>query len=78
MTYLEGQFEIEKAYVAYFQARIQSGAYKARVGHAWRGLSTEQTPLTLDEILDDELETMHRHIDRMNELLEAMLPEFEP
>jgi hypothetical protein len=69
MTYLEGQFEIEKAYVAYFGARITSGGYKQRVGNVWMG---DGRVLTEEEILEDELQTMRSHIKIMGDLLNKM------
>jgi len=70
VEYLDGQMEVTKGYIAYFHARIVSGAYKERVGHVFHGTLGEN-PFTEEEVLQDEIETMHRHIKRLKELIDA-------
>lgn len=61
---LQSQFAVRQAYVTYFDARIRSGVYKKRkVQHGIDG-----PYYTEEELLEDELRTMHRHIQLMNEL----------
>ena len=65
--YLDGQFQRAQAYVLYFHARIVSGAYKLRLGKVFHGLSN--CAMTEEELLQDELDTMNRHIQHMTEIM---------
>lgn len=60
------------AYVVYFNARIQSGAYKTR--QVFKG-GHNGPQLTEQELLEDELKTMLTHINRMNEAIDEMCKE---
>lgn len=71
MEICKAQIAVEQAYVAYFQARIQSGSYKTRVVMKG-GYGDDKERMTKDELLDDELATMLRHIHRMNEIIDVM------
>jgi hypothetical protein len=44
----------------YYAKRIETGSYKERIG---KSLNFDKTPRTEQEILQDEVETMYRHID---------------
>ena len=48
----------------YYKARVDNGVYKLRVGHAFHGGLPENggVAFTEQELLADELATMHRHI----------------
>ena len=68
----KAQLMVEAAYVQYFQARIVSGVYKTReVYHGGYG-DPNRVRLSEQELLEDELNTMHAHIRRMNEIIEVM------
>lgn len=76
---LKGQMAVEQAYITYFQVRIQSGVYKTRIRHKTseasmiNGVWTFTGPLCSEqELLEDEINTMHRHIKRMNDLVDAI------
>lgn len=76
---LKAQIAVEQCYVAYFDARIKAGAYKSRIVHKTsesvfiHGQHCFTGPImTEQELLNDELNTMLRHIHRMNELIESM------
>lgn len=68
---LQAQLAVRQAYVTYFDARIRSGVYKTRkVQHGIGG------PFyTEEELLQDEIRTMHRHIQLMNELADEICGE---
>ena len=73
MQSLEAEFRIREAYVALFQTRILSGVYKQRLGSAWHGASDKPENLfTEAELLQDEIDTMNRHIELMSEIREQM------
>lgn len=70
----KAQILAEHAYVMYFQTRIQSGAYKRRTAYRTKSVlgAIVKVPFTEEELLEDELATMLRHINRMNELIEVI------
>ena len=51
----------------HFAVRINTGAYKSRLGRVTNGA---RVPYTEQQILDDEVATMHRHIQLAEEHLE--------
>lgn len=57
---------------AYFAKRIETGVYKSRVGHVYRGGLPEHggVPYTEQEILEDEVRTMNTHIANAEDRLE--------
>lgn len=72
LAVLQAQVITEQSYVAYFDARIKSGAYKDR--KVWHGLQRVPENLYSEkELLNDELNTMYTHIKRMHELTESMM-----
>jgi hypothetical protein len=71
MTTLEAQFRREEAYVTYFHARIVSGAYKERLGCVFHGIGNDN-PFTELELLNDEVDSMQRHIESMSEIITKM------
>lgn len=66
---IQGQLAMHQAYVTYFQTRIQTGAYKNR--KRYHG-SFDGPMYTEEELLADEIQTMHRHITLMQECIDAM------
>lgn len=71
---LQSQLAVRQAYVTYFDARIRSGVYKSRM--VTKGIGGPQ--FTEDELLQDELATMLRHIHMMNELSDEICGEVNP
>jgi hypothetical protein len=76
---LKAQIISKQCYITYFDARIKSGAYKTRIVHKTMdsaiidGKHTFTGPLMTEaELLNDELQTMLRHIHQMNELIESI------
>jgi hypothetical protein len=69
MTILEGQILQCQAYVNWYQTRILSGVYKSRIVR--RGSADSQGHIILSEreLLEDEINTMHRHIEIMGECI---------
>jgi hypothetical protein len=51
----------------YYAKRIETGSYKERIG---KSLNLDKTPRTEQEILRDEVGTMHNHITRAEEHLD--------
>ena len=58
--------------VNYAKLRIETGSYKDKLGHCWKGGLPEHggVLMTLDEIKDAELATMRAHIHWADEHLE--------
>ncbi len=56
----------------YYAQRIQTGAWRDRIGKVFHGALPEHggTPYSEDELLKDELATMHRHIQLAQEHIE--------
>lgn len=56
----------------YYAQRIQSGAWRDRIGHVFHGSLPEHggVPYTEDEVLKSELATMHQHIQLAQEYIE--------
>lgn len=77
MKYIEGQVLLAQAYVMRSCARIQSGVYRNRV--VYKGLPNPGEPheqrLTSEELLQDEHETLDRHIQRLSELVDNLYKE---
>ena len=69
LAVIQGQFAIHQSYVMYFQARIQSGAYKTRKRFHGR---FDGKQFTEEELLADEIQTMERHIQLMQECINSM------
>ncbi len=70
MNYLEGQIEVTKAHVAYWQTLILSGAYKTRA--IYRRENGKDILLTEAELLKDATDCMNRHVQRLYELAENL------
>jgi hypothetical protein len=67
---LAQQVAISHAWSMLYHARIVSGAYKRdKKFHLSNG---EHIPLTEEELLKSELDTMERHIRRMSDLTDNM------
>jgi len=76
MTYLEGQIESRKAWIAYWQTVILSGAYKSR--KVYHGFGTdEELEFTEEEKLQDALDTLKRHTELLAELIEHLVEQNE-
>ena len=75
MDTLEAELKREEAYVTWFHARIVSGYYKQRLGNVWHGAGEKKPEnlFTEEELLKDEIDTMNRHIQKMNEVLDLMI-----
>jgi len=77
MTYLEGQIESRKAWIAYWQTVILSGAYKSK--KIYHGFGTpEEAEFTDEEKLQDALDTLKRHTELLAELIENLAKDEEP
>ena len=72
ITLIQAQFALSLTEVAqsqlraqYYQQRITTGAWRERIGRVHVGGLPEHggTPMAEDEILCDEVATMHRHIE---------------
>jgi hypothetical protein len=66
---LKAQITVAQSYVTYYDARIRTGVYKSRKVHHG---GFDGPLLTEEELLKDEIQTMHRHIHRMNDLIDGM------
>ena len=71
---LQAQLAVRQAYVTYFDARIRSGVYKTR--KVQKGIGGPY--YTEEELLEDEVRTMLRHIHLMNELADEICGEANP
>lgn len=69
---IKAQIAIANAFVIYYQCRIQSGFYKTRIVEHMND-DCEYTQMTEDELLKYEIQTMLRHIQRMDKLTERMM-----
>jgi len=58
----------------HYQTRIATGVWRSRIGHVFRGPLTDPDtrPLTPDEVLADEVQTMAAHIDRAENCLDVV------
>ena len=68
MTYLEGQIEVRKAWILYWQTVILSGSYKNR--KLFHGTSGPE--FTEEEKVEESLKTMLRHVHQLSELVEEL------
>ena len=68
---LQAQLAVRQAYVTYYDARIRSGVYKTR--KVQRGIDGPY--YTEQELLEDEMRTMLRHIHLMNEIADEIIGE---
>jgi hypothetical protein len=60
-----------QAYITLWQTEIVSGHYKSR--NVFHGINGPK--FTDEELLKDAMETLHRHVNRLRELVDAaMLP----
>ncbi len=75
MTYLEGQIEVTKGYIAYWQAVIVSGGYRLRKIYHRLEEGGPEVPLTDDQLLADAQGTLMRHVQRLGELVELIAKE---
>jgi hypothetical protein len=66
---IQGNLAVHQAYVTYFQTRIQTGVYKTR--KRYHG-GFDGPLFTEEELLADEIQVMHRHIQLMQECIDAM------
>jgi len=71
MTYREGQIVSTQAQLLRSHAEITSGAYKLR--NVQRGtIDGEWRDMSEDELLQDSMQTMQCHIDRLNALVDKL------
>jgi hypothetical protein len=70
MDYLEGQIEIEKAQVLYWNAMIVSGAYKYRA--LFHGTGETAKKFTGKELLEDATRNMKNHVRRLQSLIDTI------
>lgn len=73
MKYIEGQILYLNALIMAKHATIISGAYKSRKVYHGIGMKPENI-FTEEELLQDELQAMHRQIDWLNDAI-ALLPQ---
>lgn len=57
----------------YYEQRIATGAWRDRIGKAFHGFVTDtnKVPLSENELLQDELATMERHIKLAEDWLDS-------
>lgn len=73
MKAIQMDFEVSKMWALKWQTLILSGAYKQRKMYRLAepdnpGEPSKKIPYTEDELLKDAMDTMARHIHRMNDL----------
>lgn len=67
------QLRINQAHARsrYYEQRVVTGVWRKRHGHVFQG-GYKGTPLTMEELLEDELQTMNNHIERAEELIDRL------
>jgi hypothetical protein len=69
-TILLAKIAISQSRVAHYQTRILSKCYTKRIVYKYNELLGEREQLTPDELLEDEMNTLERHISNMETLLD--------